>query len=175
MKPFRSPREAKEFVISRIVDEAQRENAPLSEAERRMLYFSEQHDTFRSKEVSGDFDGVHDQNEYEEKIAHLIRNTDRRARKEAREVYDIWVSAIGLIRTQDHYLGVMIDRAGLRPPGDLLKLVGTGIVITALLLGTISVAVFVSDHYCPAKISEGHPNPLKISTITHGRSENDFN
>ena len=30
-------------------------------------------------------------------------------------------------------------------------------------------------HYCPAKISEGHPNPLKISMITHGRSENDFN
>ena len=30
-------------------------------------------------------------------------------------------------------------------------------------------------HYCPAKISEGHPNPLKISMITHGRSENDLN
>ena len=30
-------------------------------------------------------------------------------------------------------------------------------------------------HYCPAKISEGHPNPLKISMITHGRSENEFN
>jgi hypothetical protein len=30
-------------------------------------------------------------------------------------------------------------------------------------------------HYCPAKISEGHPNPLKISMITHGQSENDFN
>jgi hypothetical protein len=32
-----------------------------------------------------------------------------------------------------------------------------------------------SLHYCPAKISEGHPNPLKISMITHGQSENDFN
>jgi hypothetical protein len=30
-------------------------------------------------------------------------------------------------------------------------------------------------HYCPAKISEGHPNPLKISMITHGRGKNDLN
>src|SRR5450759_1921141 len=28
---------------------------------------------------------------------------------------------------------------------------------------------YIDFHYCPAKISEGHPNPLKISTITHGR------
>ena len=31
------------------------------------------------------------------------------------------------------------------------------------------------NHYCPAKISEGRPNPLKISAITQGRSENDLN
>jgi|SRR5271157_2187961 len=30
-------------------------------------------------------------------------------------------------------------------------------------------------HYCPAKISEGRPNPFKISMIMHGRSENDLN
>jgi hypothetical protein len=32
----------------------------------------------------------------------------------------------------------------------------------------------IPNHYCPAKISEGHPNPLKISMMTHGRSENDL-
>jgi hypothetical protein len=37
------------------------------------------------------------------------------------------------------------------------------------------ILLFLSSHYCPAKISEGHPNPLKISMITHGQSENDFN
>ena len=31
------------------------------------------------------------------------------------------------------------------------------------------------SHYCPAKISEGRPNPFKISMIMHGRSENDLN
>src|SRR5271157_4364121 len=36
-------------------------------------------------------------------------------------------------------------------------------------------AVKIANHYCPAKISEGRPNPFKISMIMHGRSENDLN
>ena len=35
-----STREAKDFVVSRIVEEAQREGTPLSELERKMLYVS---------------------------------------------------------------------------------------------------------------------------------------
>jgi len=33
----------------------------------------------------------------------------------------------------------------------------------------------IERHCCPAKISGGHSNPLKISKITHGRSRNDLN
>ena len=36
---------AKEFLISQIVEEAQRENVPLSEVERKMLYFTETEET----------------------------------------------------------------------------------------------------------------------------------
>ena len=52
-----------------------------------------------------------------------------------------------------------------------------GLVIngTLAIIGIIALCVYNGQHYCPAKISEGHPNPLKISMITHGRSENDFN
>jgi hypothetical protein len=38
MNAFRSGREAKEYLVSRIVAEAQRENVSLSEVERKMLY-----------------------------------------------------------------------------------------------------------------------------------------
>jgi hypothetical protein len=41
MKAFHSGREAKEFLISELVAEAQDENVPLSEVERKMLYFTE--------------------------------------------------------------------------------------------------------------------------------------
>jgi hypothetical protein len=37
MRAFHSGREAKEFLISKIVAEAQSENVPLSEVERKML------------------------------------------------------------------------------------------------------------------------------------------
>jgi hypothetical protein len=33
----------------------------------------------------------------------------------------------------------------------------------------------IRNHCCPAKLSGGHSNPLKISMITHGRSRNDLN
>jgi subtilase family serine protease len=44
-----------------------------------------------------------------------------------------------------------------------------------LVTGIGTYKAYILFHYCPAKISEGHPNPLKISMITHGQSENDFN
>ena len=36
-------------------------------------------------------------------------------------------------------------------------------------------SMLVPYHYCPARNSGGHRNPLKISVITHARSENDLN
>jgi hypothetical protein len=38
---FATARDAKEFLVSRIITESQREGVPLSEVERKMLYFSE--------------------------------------------------------------------------------------------------------------------------------------
>ena len=43
MESFAQTRTAKEFLVHCIVDEAQREGTPLTEVERKMLYFSETH------------------------------------------------------------------------------------------------------------------------------------
>ncbi len=81
MTNFQSARDAKEFLIARVVEEAKGENIPLSEVEHKMLYFSETHWTIPDiASVSERFDREYDQDEYEE-----------------------------------HYILVMIDRAGLRP------------------------------------------------------------
>lgn len=77
-------------------------------------------------EVSDEFDRTYDQGEYEKKIADLVRNSVKRARKENREEYEGWWDAIRVLKREDHYILVMIRRAGLRPPGDGLKLWGTG-------------------------------------------------
>jgi hypothetical protein len=79
---FGNAREAKEFLVSKIADEAQREGAPLSEVERKMLYFTENYWTLPDMmEVNEAFDRDYDAAEYEKKIAQLVRHAHARTRK----------------------------------------------------------------------------------------------
>jgi len=144
MKAFHSGREAKEFLISQIVVEAQRENIPLSEVERKMLYFTESGWTLPDiMKVNEDFDREYDQDEYEHKIAKLVTKADKRIGKGVRDDYDKWWAAIRLLQREDHYILVMIRLAGLRPRGDQLKLLATGLGIVTVIL----IATFLSIKY----------------------------
>jgi hypothetical protein len=135
MKAFHGGREAKEFLITKIVAEAQEENIALSEIERKMLYFTESGWTLPDiMKVSEDFDGEYDQDKYEQKIAKLVTKADRRIRKGSREEYDTWWAAIRFLQREDHYILVMIRRAGLRPRGDQLRLFGAGLGIATCML-----------------------------------------
>jgi hypothetical protein len=138
MKAFHSGQQAKEFLISQIVEEAQRENIPLSEVERKMLYFTESGWTLPDiMKVSEDFDREYDQAEYERKIAKLVTKADRRIRKSSGDEYDRWWAAIRFLQREDHYISVMIRLAGLRPRGDQLRLFVTGLgIVTCLLVWT---------------------------------------
>ncbi len=138
MKAFHTGREAKEFLVSKIVEEAQRENVPLSDVERKMLYFTESGWTLPDiMKVSEDFDREYDQDEYEKKIAKLVTKADRRIRKGSRDDYDRWWAAIRLLQREDHYITVMIRLAALRPRGDQLRLFATGLgIVTCILIWT---------------------------------------
>jgi hypothetical protein len=147
MKAFHSGREAKEFLISRIVAEAERENVLLSEVERKMLYFTERGWTLPDMmAVSEQFDSEYDQNEYEKKIAKLIGKAAKHDLKESREEYDAWWSAIRFLKKEDHYILVMIGIAGLRPAGDQLRLFGTALAIVACLLLWVFLSVKYQIH-----------------------------
>lgn len=99
-----------------------------------MLYFSETHWTLPDMmQVNSEFDQNYDQNEYEKKIAGLIRHIrkgggDRRS----------WEEAVRRLRSEDHYLLVLIDGDSQvhasRPRGDILRLILTACVITAVML-----------------------------------------
>lgn len=142
MKAFHTGREAKEFLISKIVEEAQLENAPLSEVERKMLYFTESGWTLPDiMEVSEDFDREYNQAKYEKKIAKLVSKADRRIRKGSRDDYDKWWAAIRFLQREDHYISVMIRLAGLRPRGDQLRLLATALGIVACFLAWIFISI----------------------------------
>ncbi|HEY1677925.1 MAG TPA: hypothetical protein VGG04_09480 [Candidatus Sulfotelmatobacter sp.] len=129
-------------MISEIVAEAGNENVPLSEVERKMLYFTESGWTLPDiMKISDDFDRDYDQDEYEKKIAKLVAKADRRIRRGLREDYDKWWAAIRLLEREDHYLSVMIRSAALRPRGDQFRLFVTAIAIVSCFLAWIFVSI----------------------------------
>jgi hypothetical protein len=137
MKTFANTRDAKEFLVSRIASEAELEGMPLSETERKELYFSESAWTLPDMErVNEEFERSYDQDDYERKIAALIRNARKRDGLTSPEDKKLWSEAIQFLRQEDHYILVMIRQAGIstRPPGDLVRLLATGFGLVGLVL-----------------------------------------
>lgn len=92
--------------------ESQREGVPLSEVERKMLYFSETAWTLPDMaEVSDAFDREYDQAEFEQKIGKLIRNLCTNARARNQEEFEAWNEALRTLSQEDHYLLVLIAAA----------------------------------------------------------------
>jgi len=126
--------QAKEFLISQIVEEAQRENVPLSELERKMLYFTEAEESLPDiYEVNEQCEREYDISKYETKIAGLLREAHRRNRKESSESESHWKQAIADLRKEDHYLLVMVDQA-LELPAVAGYAIGIGISVVLCLL-----------------------------------------
>jgi len=159
---FHSAREAKEFLISKIVEQAQCDGVSLSDLERKMLYFSETGWTLPSiGSISEEFDRVCDQDEYEEKIVALIKGAYKEILRDPGNGYEKWWSAIRLLRKQDHYILVMVNQAGLRPRHNQLKLLAAGIGIVAVILCAQLVAFFLREKY-GADLSGDWPSGEKL-------------
>jgi hypothetical protein len=147
MKYFSGAREAKEFLATQITHEAELEGAPLSDVEHKMLYFTESGWTLPDMaQISDEFDRDYDQDVYETKIARLVKSGYKRAAKTQGDEYDKWWHAIRLLNTEDHYISVLIDRAGLRPRYDRLKLWATAsAIVGSFLLITFMLAKYDVD------------------------------
>lgn len=85
------------------------EGIPLSEIERKMLYFTESGWTLSDmSEVAAAFDRDYNQSEYEHKIRKLARSA--RKQLDANKA-KVWSSSIKKLDVGDHYLLVMLDLA----------------------------------------------------------------
>jgi hypothetical protein len=115
--------EAKRFFVERVVKRARDEGVPLSDAERRMLSWSESDPEFTADpqnvvQLAEQLASEMSDEQYEEKIAGLL---DRRFAEEVAAdpgAKDAWQQALSVLGQGDHYIGIMIDRA----VGDRLKL-----------------------------------------------------
>jgi hypothetical protein len=115
MPGFKTEREAKDFLASCIVAQAEREGTPLTEVERKMLYFSETGWTLPNiLEVNAEFERDYDENEYEQKIKGIIRGIQERFDAQSDREREAWDEATLKLGDGDHYLLGLIDEADSR-------------------------------------------------------------
>jgi hypothetical protein len=153
MNRVASEREAKEFLVSRVVEEAQREGVSLSDVERKMLYFSETGWTLPDMmDVNDEFDREYDRDAYEEKVSALVRHLTKRLRESNRGEYDSWTDAVRVLSEGDHYILVMtgVSRTSSgapRPPGDQLRLLVSGVIIVTVAIFWFAAGCYLLNKY----------------------------
>jgi hypothetical protein len=103
---------AKQFLISKIVEEATLENVPLSEIETKMLHFSEAHPSLPDLyEANAEFERNYDSGEYEAKVAALLKSARDRDQKSSPVQGQEWKDTINALQKEDHYILVMVHQA----------------------------------------------------------------
>lgn len=137
--------EAKDFLVQQTAEQAALENVPLSDLEKRMMYFTETDECPENPIALNDaFEAEYDMGEYEAKISKLMHHAYRRIKKENPEGARQWNEAIRTLRKGDHYLLVLWDQGPQeRPPYDQLKLLLAGLLLAAIMMSVI----FLGAHF----------------------------
>jgi hypothetical protein len=132
--------DAKQFLVSRIADQAQLEDIPFSEIERKMLFFSEAHASLPDMEnVTAEFDQTYNMFDYEQKVSSLLCNVYKRDRRDSLLAQQ-WRDAIRTLRWQDHYIKIMLKRglASANRKRDFLIYIAIGGIVVLILLATVA-------------------------------------
>ncbi len=153
MSRFASIREAKEYLGGKIVAQAQQDHVPLSDVERKMLYFSETGWTLPDMmAVNQAFDETYDQDAYEAKIGQIVQRIHQQP---GAELDNDWDEAVGRLLKEDHYLSVLIRGAGSESTDlsswDVIKLILAGAVVVTLYL---PIMFWVFSHVSNPTISK---------------------
>ena len=130
-KPPMNSAEAKEFLASRIVEEAKLEQVEFSEVERKMLFYSESHPSLPDMDsVLLEFNENYNMIPYELVVSNLICNAFRRDRNDP-ILSERWKEARGSLRAEDHYIKVMLKRgvAAVTRTRDLLIYIAVGLLV----------------------------------------------
>jgi hypothetical protein len=129
--PFSSQLEAKEFLVTRIALQAQREGQALSQMERRLLLYTV--DQPESAEgIPGEIFFAYDP-DFETRVRRLLDSAYRNAEPEEKNAL---VEAMRDVKKGDHYIAVMTGPALARATRarDILLYVLTGAIVVALSL-----------------------------------------
>ena len=131
---FTTVAEAKDFLVDKVVAEAQIGGVAMSQAERKMMYYSVLEKTI-ADEVADQFPDYDP--DYEAKISGLIRSAYKRNEADRVEIK----AAIKKLKSGDHYLVIMADEA-LNPPGPSVNSKKRQALMVAGLVGLMTLVTY---------------------------------
>jgi hypothetical protein len=106
---------AKQFLFSKVLEQAQRDGVSLSDVEKRMLVFSEGSASSGDVKAEQEFEVEFDDQQSEAKIAKLFQRAYGYDKKMSDEE-NPWKQALDALRKADIYMLVMVDQAGIPRP-----------------------------------------------------------
>jgi len=140
-------KQAKNFLVQEMTEQAARENIPVSDIEKKMMYFTESDSAScdNPAELNDEFEAQHDTAEYEAKVSRLLHHAYNRLKVEDPERKWNWDQAIRALRKGDHYILVLWDRKlpSEHPIRDSIKLLGVGVLIVT---GVIVLAFLTAKY-----------------------------
>lgn len=97
--------EAKDFLVQQTAEQATLENVPLSDLEKRMMYFTETDECPEDPIALNDaFEAEYNTTLYEKKISGLMARAYRRIKRDSPEELRLWNDAFSVLRKGDHYV-----------------------------------------------------------------------
>jgi len=117
--PAMKAREAKDFLVAQTAEQAALEGVPLSDLEKRMMYFTEGPEAIEDPStLNEEFEAQYDIAQFEKKISRLMGHAYKRIKSQNPEIVRRWDAAIRALRRGDHYILVLwghpLKKASLR-------------------------------------------------------------
>src|SRR5437016_2135591 len=150
-------REAKDFFVQQAAEQAAIEGVPLSDLEKRMMYFTESGYVPEDPiQLNEEFETQYETAEYEQKLSALLHHAYRRLKKENPQRAEQWKEAVRELNKGDHYLSVFLwgnfparvrAASGERPPYDGLKLLGTAVLVVCAMLGLVVASAEIKKQF----------------------------
>ncbi len=163
--------EPKDFLVQQTAKQAALENVPLSDLEKRMMYFTETGECPEDPIALNDaFEAEYDTGEYETKISKLMHNAYHRIRKENPEAARQWSEAIRQLSKGDHYLLIFCKEGSPeRSPQKLFSPSFWKLLAAAILvLITLMIGFIAYLHYSDSKPSK--PNAVHLAPTNFSNS-----
>jgi hypothetical protein len=143
-------KQAKDFLVAQAAEQAAIEGVPLSDLEKRMMYFTESDPASCPDPLAlnDEFEAQFEMSEYEAKIFNLLDHARERLRKEDPTRTRHWNDAVGELEKGDHYILVLLGLSGAlagaeRTKHDFLKLILTAVLVaTGFVLASFMAAKF---------------------------------